>query len=225
MLGAALTAGCSAADTGYKAGELGNGGFYFSCDDAVACTPYSNDAAKFPKAVSLESTFQVRFVSKTSADDTHITFNESAPDRGITISPVGEYISRSPSGLVALKSGYATITARDAAGRLVDFVNVRVAKPDALVVYPANESSQDPIRVDTVSITTNDSRSYRAFAKEKNEVLGGSLAVEWRVEPQGIVDVETTSDGKATVVGRTPGIATLFATGGTFEQQITVEVK
>ena len=40
------TSGCSLADPGYKPGELGNGGFYFSCDDAVACTRYSNDAAR-----------------------------------------------------------------------------------------------------------------------------------------------------------------------------------
>ena len=80
MFGAAVASGCSLTDSGYKPGELGNGGFYFSCSDAVACTRYSNDASKFPQLVSLGSTFEVRFVSKTNAaDDTHITFNEKGP--------------------------------------------------------------------------------------------------------------------------------------------------
>src|SRR5690348_3653742 len=103
-LGAALlTCGCSSTrDPGYKEGDLGNGGFYFSCDDAVTCVPYSNDAAKFPKSVSLGSTFSVRFVPEQSSG-LHITFNESAPDRGITVAPVGEFVSRGPNGLVAVK--------------------------------------------------------------------------------------------------------------------------
>src|SRR6185295_17595660 len=75
----AITSGCSATNGGSKDGELGNGGFYFSCNDAVACTPYSNDAAKFPKAVSLGSTFTVRFVPKPISNSL-ITFNDKAPD-------------------------------------------------------------------------------------------------------------------------------------------------
>jgi hypothetical protein len=220
---AALASGCSAADTGSKPGELGNGGFFFSCEDAVSCTPYSDDASKFPKAVSLESTFQVRFEPKKG--DTLITFNEQAPQRGLTINPVGEYIARGPAGLVAKKSGYATITSRDAAGRLVDFINIRVAKPDALVVYPADDASAKPKPVVAVSIGTGDSRTYRAFAQEKNDVLGGTLPVVWKAETPGTIDVQSTSDGKVTVTALKAGPATLVATGGTFEQRIPVEVK
>lgn len=220
-----LASGCSLSDGGYKAGELGNGGFYFSCNDAVACTRYSNDASKFPQVVSLGSTFDVRFVSKTTDADTHITFNEKAPDRGITINPVGEYISRGPTGLVALKSGFGTITSRDAAGQLVDFVNIRVAKPDALVVYAAEDASETPARIETVTLVKTDRRTYRAFAQEKKAVLAGTLAIEWKSSNSAIVDVESTSEGKATIVARAAGSAKLIATGGTFTQEISVEVK
>ncbi|CAN5925172.1 hypothetical protein BH11MYX4_BH11MYX4_59940 [soil metagenome] len=228
MLGLLAVSGCSSVDSGYKAGELGNGGFYFACSDAVSCARYSDDAAKFPKAVSIGSSFQVRFVSKTSANDTHITFNEQAADRGITISPVGEFISRGPNGLVALKTGWATITSRDAAGQLVDFVNIHVAKPDALVVYDADRvhSGDTPDRVDalTLTLSASEPRYLRAFAQEKNSVLAGTLAVEWSRNPEAVVYLQD-NDGKVTVRARKPGTTTLTATGGTFTQQITIEVK
>lgn len=223
MLGlVAVAGGCSSTD-GYKPGELGNGGFYFSCNDAVSCSRYSNDAAKFPSAVSLGSSFQVRFVPKAS--DTLIKFDEKAPDRGITINPVGEYVSRGGNGLVALKSGYATITSRDASGQLVDFVTIRVAKPDALVVYSAEDVRDAPDRVDTVSLGKTERRNYRAFAQEKNAVLAGTLAVEWTSSNPNIVAIDGTLEGKVTVVGRAPGNANLIAIGGTFRQEIPVEVK
>ena len=226
VFGAAVASGCSLTDSGYKPGELGNGGFYFSCNDAVACERYSNDASKFPQLVSLGSSFEVRFVSRTNADqDTHITFNEKAPDRGITINPVGDYISRGPSGLVALKPGFGTITSRDAAGQLVDFVNIQVAKPDALVVYSADDASDNPARIEKVDLVTSDRRSYRAFAQKNKTVLAGTLAVEWKSSNEAIVDIESTSEGKVTVIGRAAGNAKLIATGGTFVQEISVVVK
>lgn len=219
----AAAAGCSACDSGYKPGELGNGGFYFSCSDAVSCSRYSNDAAKFPQAVSLGSTFQVRFVPKSS--DTLITFDEKLPDRGITIKAVGEYLSRGASGLAAIKTGYATVTSRDASGRLVDFVTLRVAKPDALVIYAADDVTDAPKRVESVSIGKAESRTYRAFAQEKKAVLAGSLAVEWTSSAPSILEIDSTSEGKVTVIGRAAGTANLVAVGGTFKQEIQVEVK
>jgi len=221
---AGLTIGCQANDSGYAAGQLGNGGFYFSCDDAVACSRYSDDASQFPKAVSLGSTFAVRFVPKTSSGlDIH--FNESAPDRGITVSPISDvYVSRGVKGLAAIKSGYATIASRDAAGQLVDYVVIRVARPDALVVYAADESRTNPPLVSTVTLGRGETRAFRAFAQEKKENLAGSLQVEWTSSNPSVVDVESTTGGTVTVVARTAGSATLNATGGTFMQAIPVEV-
>ncbi len=217
------TAGCKMSDDGYKAGELGNGGFYFSCDDAVACTKYTDDASKFPSSVSLSSTFTVRFVPKRDSD-LNISFNDGAPDRGITVQPVGELVSRGPKGLVALKSGYATLASRDAKGKLVDYVVVRIARPDALVVYSADESRTDPPRVETVALEVGRRRAYRAFAQEKKADLAGSLQVEWTSDNPSVVDVESTTGGKATIVARAPGTAHLLAAGGTFTQSIPVEV-
>ncbi len=227
-LGVLAVAGCSSTD-GSKAGELGNGGFYFACTDAVSCTRYSDDADKFPKVVSVGSSFQVRFTPKSStslnASDSNINLT-TGTDRGITISPVGEFISRGPNGLVAQKLGYGTITARDAAGQLIDFVNVRVAKPDALVVYDAAVAhGETPSRIEALTMSLSDSRQLRAFAQEKNSVLAGSLAVEWSVEPKsGVVDI-IDRDGEVTITPRAAGMAKLTASGGTFSQEISVEVQ
>lgn len=223
MFGVVAASGCSASDGGYKPGELGNGGFYFSCDNAVSCARYSNDAAKFPKAVSLGSTFTMRFVT-TASNDSHITFDDKAPDRGITIKPAGEFISRGPNGMVAVKSGYATVTSRDAAGQLVDFVTIRVAKPEKLVVYPADDVTDTPQHVDSVTVGLGERRTYRAFAQEKGQVLAGTLQVEWKSADTRIVDIELL-DGKATIVPRAAGKTNLVATGGTFAQEIPIEVK
>jgi hypothetical protein len=224
---AALTIGCSLSDSGSKAGELGNGGFYFSCDDAVACSKYTDDASKFPEAVSVGSTFSVRFVPKTTTG-VDIHFNESAPDRGVTVSPIGDtFVSRGAKGLAAVKVGYATLASRDATGHLVDYVVVRVAKPDALVVYSADESRTDPPSVESIdmSLSSNTRKSFRAFAQANKANLAGSLQIEWTSSNKAVADIESTSDGKATIVARSAGNAMLVATGGTFTQQIPITVK
>lgn len=225
MFGLVAASGCSLADnTGYKAGELGNGGFYFSCDDAVSCAEYSNDAKKFPETVSLGSTFRVRFVSQsTSSKASYITFNESAPNRGLTVNPIGEYLSFGPKGMLAQKEGYATIFSRDAAGQLVDYINVQIVKPDALVVYAADDVSASPTRIDAVKVSLSDRRSLRAFARQNKKTLAGSLQVEWTSSSTAFFDVDT-SDGKAVIVPKKAGQGTLVAVGGTFKQEIPVEV-
>ena len=219
------TSGCSLNDTtGAKAGELGNGGFYFSCDDAVACSPYSDDASKFPSAVSLSSTFTVKFVPKTTGGlDIH--FNESAPNRGIVVGSVGPYVSSGPSGLVAVKSGFATIAAHDAAGQLVDYTVIRVDKPDTLVIYKADDATTTPVAVGTVSLGLGESHSFRAFAQRNKENLAGNLQLEWSSSDSSVVEVQSTTNGKATILARASGTAKLSAVGGTFTQQIPVTVK
>jgi hypothetical protein len=223
----AFTAGCSLTDSGYKPGELGNGGFYFSCDDAVACSRYSNDASKFPEAVSVGSTFAVRFVPKSDSA-VSIHFNDSKPDRGITVESVSDvYVSRGPKGLAAVKTGYATLASRDSSGALIDYVVVRVAKPDALVVYAADDTTTTtPAHVETIALSASagERRSYRAFAQQNKSDLAGSLALEWSSDNPAVAAVESTTDGKATIVAKSAGSATLSATGGTFTQKIPVTV-
>jgi hypothetical protein len=227
LAAALLAAGCSLSDPGTKQGELGNGGFHFSCDDAVACSKYTDTAAKFPDAVALGSTFAVTFTPK-SASGLDIHFNDSAPDRGITVSPISDvFVTRGVKGLVALKSGYATVASRDASGQLVDYVVLRVAKPDTLVVYAADQPSSDPVPVDTVelSLSQGDRKTFRAFAQQNKANLAGSLQVEWTSTNPLVADVESTTGGIATIVPRSTGSAMLVATGGTFTQQVPITVK
>jgi hypothetical protein len=222
----ALASGCSLASTaGEKPGELGNGGFFFSCADAVSCAPYSNDAAKFPSAISLGSSFDVRFVPKSNTSGTHIQFNEGALNRGITVGSVGvDYVSRGPAGFVALKSGYATLASRDASGQLVDYIVVRVAKPDTLVVYSGDDLSSTPVPVGKVALANGERQPFRAFAQEKKQDLAGRLQIEWTSTNPNVAFVESVDNGTASVVGRSVGKAFLVATGGTFMQSVPVEV-
>lgn len=177
--------------------------------------------------MALGSTFAVTFTPKPGSGlDIH--FNEAAPDRGITVSPVSEaFVSRGVNGLVALKTGYATIASRDAAGQLVDYVVLRVAKPDTLVVYSADRPTRDPVPVDTVqlSLSQGDRKTFRAFAQQKKANLAGSLQVEWTSSNPLVADVQSTTGGIATIVPRSAGSAMLVATGGTFTQQVPITVK
>ncbi|MEA2750995.1 MAG: hypothetical protein QOI41_5138 [Myxococcales bacterium] len=226
LFAAALAAGCSLSDPGLKPGELGNGGFHFSCDDAVACSKYTGSATQFPDAVALGSTFAVTFTPK-SASGLDIHFNEAAPDRGITVSPVSDvFVTRGANGLVALKTGYATINSRDAAGHLVDYIVLRVAKPDALVVYSADQPTTDPVAVDAVqlSLSQGDRKTFRAFAQQNKAGLAGSLQLEWTSTNPLVAEVTSTTGGVATLVPRSTGSAMLVATGGTFTQQVPITV-
>jgi hypothetical protein len=216
LIGAAgllATSGCSAVPTsGEKPGELGNGNFYFACDDAVSCAPYSNDAAKFPKSVSLGSTFTLRFVPNSGVDAA-----------GVSIRPVGEYITSGPAGLAAMKAGYATVTSRDGAGNLIDYVSIRVDRPDALVVYAANDRATVPHALTDVTLHVGDNMTFRAFAQYKKAVLAGSLGIDWTADSRSFADLDT-ADGAAALTARSPGSVSLTAEGGTFKQVLKVTV-
>lgn len=229
-LGALLFgAGCtiSSAGPGYEEGELGNGGFLFTCDDSVACEDDTNDASAFPSAVSLGATFAVRYVPQTRAG-TDIRFNESEKNRGITVSPTGQFISSGPDGFVGIKEGYGTLASRDASGRIIDYVTLRVAKPDALVVYEASLSSgataPTPVKVDNVELRTGSRRSYRVRAQENHQDLAGSLRVQWESDDESIVAIDSVQSNTVTVTAKKEGTTKLHATGGTFVEDIVVTV-
>ena len=228
FVAAVIAAGCSSVDPGTKAGELGNGGFHFSCDDAVACGKYTDTAQKFPDAVALGSTFAVTFTPKAGSSGLDIHFNDSVADRGITVSPISDvFVTRGVKGLVALKSGYATLASRDASGQLVDYVVLRVARPDALVIYSADQPTTNPVAVSAVelSVSAADQKMFRAFAQQNKADLAGSLQVEWTSTNTLVAEVVNATDAVATVVPRSAGSAMLVATGGTFTQQIPITVK
>jgi hypothetical protein len=221
--------GCSASDSnssGYQPGALGNGGFLFNCDSvATSCSHFSNDANKFPKAVAVSSTFSVRFVPKSDTSGIQIHFNESAPDKGITVESVGDYITTGPSGLTAVKLGFATLASKDAAGQLVDYTTIRIVKPDTLVVYPASTSAAPtPVAKVTLSLASSDLKSYQAFARSGAEELAGKLQIDWASSDPTTFDVNVSAAG-ATLTAKKAGNATLRVTGATFLQEIPVEVQ
>ena len=224
-LACALLAGCALNDSGYKPGELGNGGFYFSCDDAAACSRYSDDASKFPKDISVSSTFAVRFKPKTENSAVTIQFDDrDAVNRGITVSTIGDFVTKGPTWLTAVKTGYTSLVARDARGFVIDYTVVRIARPDSLVVFAADEASTTPARVDKITLGLTDRRAFRAFAQKDNAELAGSLQLAWTSTDPTVVAIESAADGKATIVARRNGNATLTVKGAALEQSIPVEV-
>lgn len=219
-LGIALV-GCSATDSGYQGGELGNGGFYLSCDDAVACAPGTDDAKKFPKSVAVGSTFSIRFTND-SASGTNIVLTD-ATDSGITVDPIGTFVTRGVQGLSAQKVGVATIAAHDAAGQLIDYVNIEIDQPDALVIYDPDVPG-DMIS-DTLDLSSGTQKNLRAFAQHKLTTLAGTLAIEWTSSDPSVVQVEELNGGEVTLAARKSGTATLTAVGGTFTRTVEATVQ
>ncbi|HEY8072575.1 MAG TPA: hypothetical protein VIF62_00650, partial [Labilithrix sp.] len=121
-----------------KEGSLGNGDFYFTCDDSVACAGYTmrNVAEKFPSAVAEGAVFHMQY-------DVHslgITLSDNVPGQGYTLSTVGSgYLSLGTSGFSGVKAGIGTIWVKDAAGNAVDFTTISIVKPDEIVVYDGAE--------------------------------------------------------------------------------------
>jgi len=211
--------GCGPIDDGaYASGELGNGGFYFDCSDAVTCKNYSEGPSTFPSAVALSSTFDVRY-HQVRRDGVNVEGN-------VVVSTIGTGISRGPSGFTAVQRGYYTLAARDSHGQIVDYITVHVQKPDGLVVY-ADEgaSNRSPDRIEKVTLEMGKRGSFRAFARAKQETLAGMLAVEWRSSDPSVFEVVEVVAGKAVLAAKGAGTATLYTAGGTFEQSIQVEVK
>ena len=81
--------------------------------------------------------------------------------------------------------------------------------------------------VDTVelSLSGGDRKTFRAFAQQNKSDLAGSLQLEWTSTNPLVAEVQSTTDGVATVVPRSAGSAMLVATGGTFTQQVPIKVQ
>lgn len=203
-----------------KKGELGNGGFTFKCDDSVACDRWNN-ADNFPSDVALGSTFDLDFLLRQ--DSNGFVFLKDA-ERGTTIEPVGKYVNRGPSGFAAVEPGIATLSARDQKGWLVDYITVRIAKPDSLIVYDSEYKGDNPERLVSIKIDPDERRSFRTVAQQGLKPLAGSVTVEWTSNETDVVAIEGYSRGKVTIVGKGPGTATLTAKGGGMEQKLEVTV-
>ncbi len=224
LLAAALALGaCSSkADSpSYKPGELGNGGFVFTCDDSVACNKF-NAAAQFPNVVAQSATFKVRYVPRDAKT------NDPGSGAGVTVSPVGTtYLSTGADGLVGLKGGIGTITARNAQGSLVEFTTIKIEKPDAIVVYDGEYTgTTTPVTIDKVRLKVGQPKTLRALSRRAGRDLAGMLNYQWSTENEAVVRVDgtTQSTGKITIVGNAAGSTTITVEGGSFKQDVPVEV-
>lgn len=221
-LAAAFVIGCGARGGDVKAGELGNGGFAFSCDDGAACAPYSHEATTFPSAVSLSATFDVSFRPRSTSSD------EPQPQGGITLSSVGgEFFSRGPQGFVAQREGYGTIAAFDATGKLVDYTVIEIIKPDVLTIYDAEREASDdvdPPSLDVIELREGESRSFRVLPRNDAGLpLAGKVGVKWSALSS-IASVQAESSGKYSVYGNAAGATTIAIDGAALHREIKVLV-
>lgn len=223
----AMATGCagvgnpSPSSPSVKTGTLGNGGFTFKCDDSVACDRYHN-ADTFPSSIAEGSTFDLQFFLRADSHGYDYLKNAEA---GTTIEPVGKYVNQGASGFAAVEAGIATVTARDNKGWIVDYITVNIVKPAGLVVYDASYTGDDPPRIASIQLDPGESRSFRTVAKGADQqVLAGLVTVEWTSDDKNVVDVESYSKGKVTIVAKASGVAHLVAKGAALEQTIDVTV-
>jgi hypothetical protein len=237
-LGAATaTAGCTNGPrppaSAIKEGELGNGGFTFTCDDSVVCAKYTNTAQNFPKAVALGATFRAQFVPNPGTD-VDVSVSRTQVDVGVdgkqsaySIDGVGRtWLSRGPEGLAALKPGYATITAKNSLGQLVDYAVIRIAAPDAIVVYDGSfkAGGSAPARITAINMKVGERRTFRALARAKNEDLAGSVRFDWKSLDDGVLQVESVTEGTVTVLAKAVGKTALSTEGASMVSNTDAEV-
>jgi hypothetical protein len=210
----------------YRGGELGNGGFAFKCDEAVSCRQWSDDAAKFPDTVALGSTFRLRYIPRSASTPT-LNINITTPENpdGTIIEGVGsDFLTKSVDGFLAVGEGYGTVVARNAQGVVLDYTQLRILRPDSLFVYQADSSSERPPRITSVQLRVGENVTYRAAAERSSEILAGEIRCEWTSGDESVVDTTVDSSGKVTVYARSAGETTLSVAGGSFSQELAVEV-
>lgn len=224
-----VTAGCTGGERNpapssqsVQKGQLGNGGFTFRCDDSVACDRWNN-ADKFPDAVALGSTFDLQFYL---LDGTRGFSYLKDAERGTTIVPVGKFMNNGVSGFAAVEPGVVTIAARDQKNWLVDYITVRVRKPDSLVIYDSEYKGDNPGRLLRINIDEGTTKSFRVVAQAGVEQLAGSVTVEWSSDDDTVAAVESYSRGKVTILatGTKGATTTLRAKGASLEQTLTVTI-
>jgi hypothetical protein len=221
-LGACGVSNPAPGSSAYKQGELGNGGFLFRCDDSVACDRWStNDAKDFPEQIATGATFNVRFVA--TGDEGSSTTSDKYV--GLTSTPVEPYVSSGPDGFTTLKPGYGVIAARDSSGAIVDYVQLRIVKPDGLVVYPADYKGNDPPAMEAINLKLTDARrSYRTVAERAQTAVAGSVRVVWASSDTSVIQIESYTRGVVNVVAKSVGKATLRVEGAALTKDIAVEV-
>ncbi len=202
-----------------KAGSLGNGDFYFTCDDSVACAGYtqSNVAEKFPTAVAEGAVFHLKYEVASAA----VTINDNVPGKGYTLSTVGtQYLSLGTDGFTGVKAGVGTIWVKDAAGHGIDFTTINIAKPDEIVVYDGAETTQSP----SFQIAVGATAAYRTVARQSQAPLAGVFNSEFTPADTSIVTVEGRVNGTTTLRGMSAGSTIVHVSGAGLTKDLKIEV-
>ncbi len=207
------------ADSGYSPGELGNGGFAFSCDDSVVCGKF-NSAEDFPKnGIARGSTFRLRYVPRTGYSGDAV---------GVTLATVGNtYFSITSGTFLALTPGQGSVVAYDNTGSVLEYKTLAIYTPDKIVVYDGEDTTTtSPIPISTIDLSVSDVRTFRALAQKSNLDLAGALKYEWReTGSAALLTVSSDNTGKVSVRANKTGTTTLEVTGATFTQQVSVTVR
>jgi hypothetical protein len=225
--GAACSPGHDAAlDTSAaKTGSLGNGDFYFTCDDSVACSKYRNVSKDFPDAVAEGAVFHVQYQLFSNS----ITLKDNVPGQGYTLATVGrDYLTVGPEGFTGVQAGYGTVIVRTAEGHVVDFTTMKIAKPDAIAVYDLTEEQQGGAKLVTnagLTMTVNDEKSLSAVARQHQADLAGVFEADWISDATDTVTVGTRVGGKISIQAMKAGTAHLTVQGAALTQQVTITVE
>ena len=225
-------------DAAYQSGELGNGGFTFSCADTnLACLEQSSgDAKAFPAGVAKLSTFRVRYVPKPGyestvnvvIDDTSGAASASAGSKNTgSIQEVGgKFLEKRADGFFARAPGLGTIVARDAGGNLIEFTTIPIREAARLVVYEAAfAGSQSQSSTRSITMTKGEQKSYRVVAQDATaQNLGGSFVTEWKAVDETIATLDSRDRGVLNLVGLAAGKTTIKVTGLGLSTEVPVEV-
>ena len=226
VLGLAMLAGCAVNpepelnSAAPKEGSLGNGDFYFTCDDSVSCGSwYHNVSTVFPKAVAEGSVFHIQYQLHSLG----ITLSDNVPGQGYTLSTVGNaYLSVGTDGFTGVNAGIGTVWVKDPAGHAVDFTTITIAKPDGIVIYDGTETTDFTDKPFTIA--KGELAEYRTVAQQKQENLAGVFQTEFTAADPSIVEVVGRTNGTTTLRGASAGKTTVTVAGAGLTKQIEVEV-
>lgn len=238
-LGGCSSEGVGPGSAAYQSGELGNGGFTFSCADTnLACLEQSSgDAKAFPAGVAKLSSFRVRYVPKPGyessvnviIDDTGGSASASAGSKSTgSLEVVGDkYLQKRSDGIFALAPGLGTIVARDASGNLIEFTTIPIREAARLVVYEAAfTGSQSQSSTRSITMKKGEQKSYRVVAQDATaQNLGGSFVTEWKAVDEAVATLDSRDRGVLNLVGLAAGKTTIRVTGLGLSTEVPVEVQ
>lgn len=217
-LALALFVGCSdadylpaAGDRAYETGGLGNGAFLFLCDDTVTCDPRSENAERFPQMLAAGATFDLRFVPTGEQGEGRPLGSTYG---GLTGEALGPFLGNGPAGYVALEPGYGTVIVRDHRGLVVDYLHLRVTRPDGFLLYAADAAPiKNPPAIESLMLARSVRRSLRAVPVRYGTPLAGWIPLQWQSSDPGVVAVESVIGGVVNIVTKGVGSARLTADG------------